>query len=128
MEISQYTVLLVEDEPLLRMTSHDVLSAAGYHVIEAANANEALEILEARSDVSCVVSDVVMPGDMDGLTLSWEMHGRWPDIPMILSSGKGLPSASAVPDRTTMLQKPIGLGVLLQAVNKAIARSYPHPS
>jgi DNA-binding NtrC family response regulator len=125
MEVSQYTVLLVEDDPLLRMISHDCLSAAGYHVIEAANASEALAILEARCDVSCVVSDIVMPGDMNGISLSWEMRSRWPRIPMILSSGKALPSPSAVPESTIMLQKPLALADLRAAVSRAIVGSYP---
>ena len=125
MEISQYTVLLVEDDPLLRMISHDGLSAAGYHVIEAANASEALAILEARGDISCVVSDIVMPGDMNGIALSWEMRSRWPRIPMILSSGKALPPPSNVPDSTIMLQKPFVLGDLRTAVGRAIVGSRP---
>jgi DNA-binding NtrC family response regulator len=125
MEISQYTVLLVEDDPLLRMNSHDGLSAAGYHVIEAANASEALAILEARCDVSCVVSDIIMPGDMNGILLSWEMRSRWPQIPMILSSGKALPSPSSVPDSTIMLQKPFALDDLRTAVSRAIVGSLP---
>jgi two-component system, response regulator PdtaR len=125
MEISQYTVLLVEDDPLLRMISHDGLSAAGYHVIEAANASEAVAILEARGDISCVVSDIVMPGDMNGIALSWEMQSRWPLIPMILSSGKALPSPANVPDSTIMLQKPFALGDLRTAVSRAIIGSGP---
>ena len=123
MEISQYTVLLVEDDPLLRMISHDGLSAAGYHVIEAANASEALAILEARCDVSCVVSDIVMPGDINGIALSWEMRSRWPGIPTILSSGKALPSPSNIPDSTIMLQKPFALDDLRTAVSRAIVGS-----
>jgi DNA-binding NtrC family response regulator len=125
MEISQYTVLLVEDDPLLRMISHDGLSAAGYHVIEAANASEALAILEARCDVSCVVSDIVMPGDMNGIALAWEMRRRWPRVPIILSSGKVLPSQPTVPESTTLLQKPVALRELQTAVGRAIVGSSP---
>jgi DNA-binding NtrC family response regulator len=125
MPSAEYAVLLVEDEPLIRMNMNDALTSAGFHIIEAANACEAMAILDARLDVMCVVSDVAMPGEMNGLSLAWEMRRRWPTVALILSTGKGLPSPAMVPDGTTLLQKPYPLGELVSAVNAAIAAHRP---
>jgi CheY-like chemotaxis protein len=124
-ETPTYTVLVVEDEPLIRMTLSDELSGAGFQVLEAANAREAIAILEASPDVVCVVSDVVMPGEMDGISLAWEIRCRWSSVATILSTGKSPPSWSMVPDGTTVLQKPYGLDVLVAAVSGAVAAKRP---
>jgi CheY-like chemotaxis protein len=118
-------VLLVEDEPLIRMSMHDALSDAGYLVVDAANAVEAIAILAARYDVLCVVSDITMPGEMNGLSLGWEMRRRWPSVALILETGNALPSPRMVPDRTTLLQKPFVTGELVSAVKAAIAAVRP---
>jgi two-component system, response regulator PdtaR len=121
MPSAENAVLLVEDEPLIRMSMHDALSDAGYHVVEAANAVEAITILAARFDVLCVVFDITMPGEMNRLSLGWEMRRRWPSVALILETGNALPSPGMVPDRTTLLHKPFGYGELVSAVNAAIA-------
>ena len=63
-------VLIVEDESLLRMDAVDMIEAAGFEVAEAANADQAIEILEARSDITVIFTDIQMPGSMDGLKLA----------------------------------------------------------
>ena len=80
-------VLIVEDEFLLRMDAADMIAAAGFEVIEAANADEAIEILEARPDITVVFTDIQMPGSMDGLKLARAVRGRWPPIKIIATSG-----------------------------------------
>ena len=62
-------VLVVEDEMVLRMRAVDIVEDAGFHPVEAVNADEALSILESRSDISLLFTDIQMPGSMDGL--SW---------------------------------------------------------
>jgi CheY-like chemotaxis protein len=76
-------VLIVEDEFLVRMDAVDMIAAAGFQVAEAANADEAIGILEARRDITVVFTDIQMPGSMDGLKLARAVRGRWPPIKIV---------------------------------------------
>src|ERR1700704_5684800 len=82
------TVLLVEDEMVLRMRAVDIVEDAGFTPIEAVNADDALVILESRSDIEMLFTDIQMPGSMDGLKLAHAVHERWPLIKIILGSGQ----------------------------------------
>src|SRR5580698_10928023 len=81
-------VLVVEDEMLLRMRAVDIVEDAGFTPIEAVNADQALAILESRSDIALLFTDIQMPGSMDGLKLAYAVHERWPPIKIILVSGQ----------------------------------------
>jgi two-component sensor histidine kinase/CheY-like chemotaxis protein len=81
-------VLVVEDEMLLRMRAVDMVEDAGFNPIEAINADDALAILESRSDIKLLFTDIQMPGSMDGLKLAYAVHARWPLIKIILVSGQ----------------------------------------
>jgi two-component sensor histidine kinase len=81
-------VLIVEDEMVLRMRAVDIVQDAGFTPVEAVNADEALSILESRSDISLLFTDIQMPGSMDGLKLAHAVHTRWPSIRIILVSGQ----------------------------------------
>jgi two-component sensor histidine kinase/DNA-binding response OmpR family regulator len=81
-------VLVVEDEMVLRMRAVDIVEDAGFAAVQAVNADEALSILESRSDISLLFSDIQMPGSMDGLKLAHAVHDRWPSIKIILVSGQ----------------------------------------
>ena len=85
---SLQTVLVVEDEPIVRMYAVDVLEDAGYDVIEAGDAAQALAKLDAHPDIALMFSDINMPGEMDGFALAREVHRRRPDVRLILTSGK----------------------------------------
>jgi CheY-like chemotaxis protein len=90
-------VLVVEDEMLLRMRAVDIVEDAGFTPIEAVNADEALAILESRSDIDLLFTDIQMPGSMDGLKLAHAVHQRWPSIKIILVSGKLTPTEAEKP-------------------------------
>jgi len=81
-------VLVVEDEMLLRMRAVDMVEDAGFTAIEAVDADQAVAILESRSDIAMLFTDIQMPGSMDGLKLAHAVHDRWPPIKIILVSGK----------------------------------------
>src|SRR6202051_1169960 len=81
-------ILVVEDEMLLRMRAVDMVEDAGFTPIEAINADDALAILESRSDIELLFTDIQMPGSMDGLKLAYAVHARWPLIKIILVSGQ----------------------------------------
>ena len=85
---SSTNVLVVEDEMVLRMRAVDIVEDAGFTAVQAVNADEALSILESRSDISLLFSDIQMPGSMDGLKLAHAVHDRWPSIKIILVSGQ----------------------------------------
>ncbi len=81
-------VLVVEDEMLLRMRTVDMVEDAGFTSVEAVDADEAVAILESRSDIALLFTDIQMPGSMDGLKLAHAVHERWPPIKIILVSGQ----------------------------------------
>jgi two-component system, response regulator PdtaR len=81
------TILIVEDEVLERMAIADRLRQASYEVVEAGNAREALEILRHNADVKLIVSDIGMPGSIDGLGLARLAKSEYPDIKVVLASG-----------------------------------------
>ncbi len=100
-------VLLDEDEPLVRMTAADGLEEAGFHVLEAANADVALKVLEVRSDeVQVLFTDVDMPGSMDGMALAEQVHAKWPHILLLISSGYARPHPDEIPDHGHFVPKP----------------------
>jgi CheY-like chemotaxis protein len=100
-------VLVVEDEMVLRMRAVDIVEDAGFNAVEAVNADEALSILESRSDISLLFSDIQMPGTMDGLKLAQAVHHRWPSIKIILVSGQVKPSDEDKPADSRFFGKPI---------------------
>jgi CheY-like chemotaxis protein len=100
-------VLLVEDEPLVRMTAADELEEAGFQVLEAANADVAIAVLETRSEeVQVLFTDVDMPGSMDGLELAEQVHRRWPHVLLLISSGYARPHPDEIPDHGRFMPKP----------------------
>lgn len=101
-------VLVVEDEMILRMRAVDIVEDAGFNPIEAVNADEAMSILEARSDISLLFTDIQMPGSIDGLKLAHAVHDRWPHIKIILVSGHVQPSDSERPVDSHFFGKPLG--------------------
>src|SRR4051812_34521522 len=102
-------VLIVEDEMMLRMRAVDIVEDAGFSPIEAVNADQALSILESRSDISLLFTDIQMPGSMDGLKLAHAVHDRWPAIKIILVSGQVSPSDGEKPTDSRFFGKPLSV-------------------
>ncbi|MCB8819946.1 response regulator [Microvirga rosea] len=99
-------VLLVEDEPLVRMAAADELEEAGFQVLEAGNADVALAVLEVRSDeVHVLFTDVDMPGSMDGMALAEQVYRRWPHVLLLISSGNARPHPDEIPDHGQFIPK-----------------------
>lgn len=115
-------VLVVEDETMIRWIAIEGLEDAGYQVLDAANAQDALAILGSRSDVGVLFTDVNMPGRLDGLQLAELVHAKWPDISLIVTSARGLDRA--VPDDGDFLSKPYSVEEITSAVAKK-SRSSP---
>jgi len=102
-------VLVVEDEMILRMRAVDIVEDAGFCPVEAVNADEAISILESRSDISLLFTDIQMPGSMDGLKLAHAVYDRWPSIKIILVSGHVMPSDAERPANSRFFGKPLGV-------------------
>jgi CheY-like chemotaxis protein len=99
-------VLVVEDEPLLRMLAVEAVEAAGFVAIEARDADEAVAVLESRSDISLLFTDIDMPGSMNGLKLAHAVRGRWPPIKILVVSGKVRLQSSELPSSSRFVGKP----------------------
>ncbi|MBB2687852.1 UNVERIFIED_ORG: CheY-like chemotaxis protein [Rhizobium etli] len=99
-------VLIVEDEPLLRMMAVELVEDAGFEAFEAGSASEAIVILETTPGIRILFTDIDMPGSMDGLMLAAAVRDRWPPIQIIVVSGKQTPAARDMPDRSVFFPKP----------------------
>jgi CheY-like chemotaxis protein len=99
-------VLIVEDEFLLRIDAVEMIEAAGFDVVEAANADEAIAILESRLDITVVFTDIQMPGSMNGIKLAQAVRGRWPPIKIVATSGHVSVSQKDLPEGGRFLAKP----------------------
>ena len=100
-------VLVVEDEMLLRMRAVDMVEDAGFTPLEAVDADEAVAILESRSDIALLFTDIQMPGSMDGLKLAHAVHERWPPIKIILVSGQLKLANIDIPADSRFFGKPL---------------------
>jgi CheY-like chemotaxis protein len=113
-------ILVVESEALIRLTALQSLEDAGYRVLEASNADEAIAILESRSDIQAVITDINMSGSMDGLKLAHAVRGRWPPIHLIVTSGRNMPNTVELPANTRFISKPYENCQLIAALKEVL--------
>lgn len=116
-------ILVVEDEMLLRMRAVDMVEYAGYSSVEAVDADEAVAILESRSDIALVMTDIQMPGSMDGLKLAHTVHERWPPIRIILVSGQLKLSTAEIPADSRFFGKPLEAAEIIAQMQKMIGHA-----
>ena len=117
---SSTNVLVVEDEMVLRMRAVDIVEDAGFTAVQAVNADEALSILESRSDISLLFSDIQMPGSMDGLKLAHAVHDRWPSIKIILVSGQVKVSDADKPADSRFFGKPLEMQNMIAELQEMV--------
>lgn len=111
-------VLIVEDEAMVRLIGADAVEDAGYDVVEAASADEALTILQGAEEVHILFSDIRMPGTMDGLQLARIVHDRWPSIRIVLTSGDTFLQDRDVPDNGRFIAKPYKVDALQRTITE----------
>jgi CheY-like chemotaxis protein len=114
-------VLIVEDEPLIRLGLATAVEEAGYDVVEAANASEALRRLEADQDIRLLLTDVDMPGGMDGIALAHYVRDRWPPVRLIVISGKVGVKPGQLPSGARFVSKPYQEPALLSIMQTLLA-------
>ncbi len=105
---SPTTILIVEHEALIRVELRCQLEDLGHIVLEASNADEAILMLDRHQDVGVLLTDVRMPGTMDGLRLARHVRDRWPPVKIIVSSGSGDACLTDLPKGSRLLPKPYG--------------------
>ncbi len=115
-------VLVVEDEMVLRIRAVDIVEDAGFVPIEAISADEALQILESRDDISLLFTDIQMPGSMDGLKLAHAVHARWPHIKIILVSGQIAVTDADKPEDSRFFPKPLEIAQMILELQKMIGK------
>lgn len=114
-------ILVVEDEPLLRMEIADHLSDQGFQVFEAGEADEAISILERNLDIRLIITDIDMPGSMDGLKLAEAVRDRWPPVKIIVVSGHRVVEITDLPDGSMFFSKPYSPSDLVSSMHELLA-------
>lgn len=118
----QNIVLVVEDEPIIRLDLIDTLERAGFGTLEAGSAAEAIALLERHPEIRVVFTDVQMPGTMDGIALAKCVRERWPPTIIVVSSGKVVFQPGDLPDDIPTLAKPYDQSCLEQVIADVGAR------
>ena len=113
-------ILIVEDDNLQMLLAFDMVEEAGFVAVTACDADEAVAILETRSDIVLMLTDINMPGSMDGLKLAHAVRSRWPPIKIIVVSGRGL--ASELPKDVRFLAKPYQTNAMISEILSMTAR------
>ena len=113
-------ILVVEDDALIRFDAGDMLRAAGFDVLEAANADEAIFLLERHSDIRLVFTDIDMPGSMNGLKLAAAVRDRWPPVKIIATSGHFTVQHGDFPADARFISKPYQSAQIVNSIRELI--------
>jgi YesN/AraC family two-component response regulator len=113
-------VLIVEDDPLIRMTAADLIADAGWEAFEAANAEEALKVIDEHPEIRVLFTDVNMPGPVDGIRLAECVNRDHPRIELVVTSGRQYFNDAALPDEGTFLPKPYGQADLVRVLREKL--------
>ncbi len=114
-------VLVVEDDPMIRMSATAMVEDLGFEVLEAESADEAIALLEAHPDIGVVFTDIQMAGSMDGLQLVAYAHDRWPPLKFIIVSGDCAPSVADMPEGAHFFAKPYDRGAIGRTLHRIMA-------
>ena len=123
MTTAPFTVLIVEDDELVRELGVEFLSEAGFQVLEASNGQEALSLLERNPKVGVLFTDINMPGPLDGMTLASIAAVKWPHLAIIIGSGKALPRSGGLLSGITFIRKPCDPERVIQLIRERMTGS-----
>jgi len=116
----RHSILIVEDEPLLRVDTVDMVEDEEFTAHEAASADAALRFLESNSDITVMCTDIDMPGPMDGLGLAMEVRKRWPNIAIVVVSVHHRPTQDDIPYEGRFVPKPYVKAAIMRALKETI--------
>jgi two-component system, response regulator PdtaR len=119
--LSREVILVVEDEALVRLLLVDTLLDAGFEALSACNADEAIKILESRADIRMVVTDINMPGSMNGLKLAAAVRDRWPPVRIIITTARQKPENTDMPAESAFIGKPYDPDAMISIVKNQLA-------
>lgn len=111
-----FSVLVVEDDEIVRPLMVEALLLQELDAIECSNGEEAIKVLEANRSISLVLTDVRMPGSINGLALSNLIWTRWPELPVVIVSGNTVLPPGFLPANARFLPKPVSLDTLHRTV------------
>ena len=112
------TILVADDDELIRLHASELLEESGYTVVEADNAEEALLVMEARKDVRLLFTDIQMPPGIDGLELARQVHRRWPSVLLVITSAQVQPTRAEIADDGRFIRKPYRAKDLLGQISE----------
>lgn len=118
--LEKIVILVVEDEAIIRMGAVEMLEEAGFSVLEASNADVAVQILESRIDIRAVFTDIEMPGSLCGLKLAKAIRDRWPPIHLIVTSGRYTFNELDLPRLARFIRKPYAPDQVLTALGELL--------
>ncbi len=118
----QAAVLVCEDEELVRINTCELLEQSGLKVLEAADATEALALIEAHPEIQVLVTDVRMPGWMSGIDLARLVEKKWPEISILVTSAYYTAEESVLPENMTLFPKPFSPDALAREVRLLMKR------
>ncbi|MBU2359158.1 MAG: response regulator [Alphaproteobacteria bacterium] len=113
-------VLIVEDEPLIRMDAVDMVKDAGFKTHEASSADQAILLMDEHSDIGILFTDIEMPGTMNGVELATYVRDRWPPVRIILVSGAIGLNENEFPEGALFFSKPYLISQITESLNKMI--------
>ena len=119
---ADHTVLVVEDEELVRVSSCDLLEQSGLKVLEASDADEAMALLETHPEIRVLVTDVKMPGWMSGIDLARQAAKKWPEICIMVTSAYYTADEVELPENMTLFPKPFSPEALVREVKLRLKR------
>jgi CheY-like chemotaxis protein len=122
-EAAHPLALVVDDEELLRLLAAGLLEEHGFEVMKAENAAAALRVLESRSGVRLLFTDIQMPGALNGMGLAREVHVRWPSVRLVITSGRQKPPRAEIPDDGRFIGKPYRAAELFTEVDDLMRKS-----
>jgi CheY-like chemotaxis protein len=117
--MTRLKVLVVEDDSLVRLCTAELLDEAGFEVVEASNAEEALRTLEHEDGVRVLFTDVDIPPGDNGLELARKVHRQWPEIGLVITSGYSMFAHADLPDSGRFVAKAAPPEVVVKVIEQA---------
>jgi CheY-like chemotaxis protein len=118
-------ILIVEDDPFLRMLAVDFVNEAGFETLEACDADQAIAILASCSKIAVLFTDINMPGSMDGLKLARVVSSRWPVIEILIASGHVRLRQADLPPNGRFLRKPYRTAAMIAELHSLVSHAVP---
>lgn len=121
--LRRWPVLVVEDEPILRLDAIAMVEQAGFEAVEALSSADAIRLLEERLDIRVVFMDLDMPRGRDGIEIAAAIRDRWPPIEIILTAAYFTRESVRLPERAEFYPKPIDRAEVIDAMRRLAERS-----